>query len=135
MTGAADCGVGPWDSTAKQGGSLTQQQQKTPAPVIWGSTRAPTEMELALQLTAFGLQLTAVGCNRRWLGCNGLQNWRAVLKQKKTSARLGTALLPSSQEGEGTVIIPRMGAHWHVRSPMENEIKGQHTWSPWQGGP
>ena len=32
-----------------------------------GSTRAPTEMELELQLTAVGLQLTAVGCNRRRL--------------------------------------------------------------------
>ena len=29
--------------------------------VIWGSTTAPTEMELELQLTAVGLRLTAVG--------------------------------------------------------------------------
>ena len=61
---------------------------------MWGSTTAPTEMELELQQTAVGpkptavgLQLTAVGCNRRGLGCNRPQNRRAAPKhQKKNSA-------------------------------------------------
>ena len=40
-----------------------KSQKNSPARVIWGSTRAPTEMELGLQLTAVGLQPTTVGCN------------------------------------------------------------------------
>ena len=42
---------------------VPNSRKKLPARVIWGSTRAPTEMELELQLTA-------VGCNQWRLGCN-----------------------------------------------------------------
>ena len=63
--------------------------KKPPARVTGGSTGAPTEMELelqlmavGLQLAAVGLQLAAVGCNRRRSGCNRPRNRRAVPKQK-----------------------------------------------------
>ena len=83
-------GFGP---ASGPGGSLTQKKQP-PARVIWGSTRAPTEMEPKLELTA-------VGCNRRRLGRNRPRNWRAVPNHRKerTSARLATALVCTHARG------------------------------------
>ena len=49
-----------------------------------GSIRAPTEIELELQVTAVGLQPTAVGCNRRRSGSSP--------KQKKTPCPSGDVL-------------------------------------------
>ena len=54
-----------------------------------GSTSAPTEMELELQLTPVGLQPTAVGCNRRRRG--SYPKGRPLSKNKKITVPKGTS--------------------------------------------
>ena len=108
--------------------------KKNPARVFGVSTRAPTEIELELQLTAVSLQLTAVGlrptavslkptavgCNRRRLGCNQPQNWRAVAKQEKISACLGTALLGIGARRDGQATVQGQG-QGRVQNPARKD--------------
>ena len=68
--------------------------------MIWGSTRAPTEMELELQLTAVGL-----ATDPRIGG-------RSLSKKKgKNSARVGTALGIRASTGHVTWVIVKNKEH------------------------